>query len=316
MKVIITILCLICQLLVIGQKNDTIKKYLDGNFLLTTRNKMVYPALAYKSGDSWLVIANYADKNPVYKAFFEDRQLTRKDGPYTLYYPLNKLAVEGQYKEGRRSGVWKYYYENGQLKDSGQMMSHQLVGTWKTWYDNGFPLLTVDYLFPTSGSEFSDRSRNLSSKSNTENPTEFIKIKNGKFLRYYSSGLPSDSGQYSQNRKTGLWKIWFSNGQLEASGYFSNDSLQGEWSWYRENGILATKEIYRNNRLVALQCFDESGNYSGEHCSILKPPVPVGDYTDFENYLLDNIILPKDLIGVQLEGTVTITCTISRDGKL
>ncbi len=103
---------------------------------------------------------------------------------------------------------------------------------------------------------------------------------------------------------------------MEATGNFSNDSLQGEWAWYRENGILATKENYLNNKLVALQCFDEQGNYTGDYCFILKPPVPLGDYSDFENYMLDNIILPKELSDKRLEGTVTITCTITKDGKL
>ncbi|HKH60138.1 MAG TPA: hypothetical protein VKA49_04865, partial [Flavitalea sp.] len=124
------------------------------------------------------------------------------------------------------------------------------MNTWYTWHDNGNLHLLIDYAF-------SDSATDLKKLSNDRKPliesADLDGYKNGRFLRYFSNGQVSDSGGYTNDKKTGPWKIWFANGQLEAIGNFSNDSLQGEWRWYRESGVIATKETYRDNKLLDLR---------------------------------------------------------------
>jgi len=292
-----------------SQKNDTLRKFLDANFSLASRNKMTYPAIVFKSGHRWILQASYTNNNPLLVASFIDKALTVFDGPFTAYYRNKKKATDGYYQNGYRKGIWRYWYTNGRLKDSEVIRNNQLVNTWYTWHDNGNLHLLIDYAF-------SDSATDLKKLSNDRKPliesADLDGYKNGRFLRYFSNGQVSDSGGYTNDKKTGPWKIWFANGQLEAIGNFSNDSLQGEWRWYRESGVIATKETYRDNKLLDLRCFDDTGNYTGEYCGILKPPVPLGNPSDFENYMLDNIILPNELRNIQLEGTVTITCRITR----
>ena len=317
MKIFLIILSLAAHQVIYSQKSDTLKKYLDGNFFLTSRKNMVYPALAFRSNDRWILYAAYPDNAPLLIAYFKDKDLEVFDGPYTVYYPNKNRARSGHYQDGYRRGVWRYWYSNGRLRDSGIIINDQLVGTWYTWHDNGKLLLSISYASGENPGNAKVKAKiSLPKRSLITGDDELTGFKDGGFIKYRPDGSISDSGQFINNRKAGLWKTWFDNGQLEAAGHFSNDSLQGEWTWYRDNGVVATKENYRDNKLVSLQCFDETGKYTGEYCSILKPPVPLGDFTDFENYMLDNIIMPKELRNTPLEGTVTIRCNITKAGKL
>jgi antitoxin component YwqK of YwqJK toxin-antitoxin module len=128
---------------------------------------------------------------------------------------------------------------------------------------------------------------------------------------YYPNGAIKDSGEIN-----GKWKSWYPSGILESEGEYSNDLMAGSWTWYRDNGKPSTIEEYKNGKIAKLQCFDEQGNYSGEFCSILKPPYPLGEFRDFQSHMLDNISMPKDLQKKELKGVILVTCDITKEGKL
>ena len=317
MKIIPVICFVLCFHASFCQEKDVAKRYLDGTFSLTTRNKMVYPAHAFPSDNHWVLQATYLNNAPLLTVHFKDKNLTVMDGPYELYFPNKMLARSGDYRNGYRNGVWRSWIENGRLQDSGAIINNQLVGTWHTWHHNGNLAQVIDYTSdPTSFKASADSKIPLKQTTMVPPNNLLHGNKDGRFIRYYQNRQMSDSGRFSNNKKTGLWKIWFDTGQLEATGNFVDDSLQGEWTWYRENGTIATKETYKQNKLVSLQCFDETGKFTGDYCNILKPPVPLGNYVDFDTYVLDNIILPKELRNTRLEGVVKINCTISKDGKV
>jgi hypothetical protein len=107
MKAILLIVSALLQQLVYSLKNDTRRKYLDANFFLTSRNKMVYPAITFRSNDHSALHATYANNSPLITAHFSDKNLTASDGLYTLYYSKKNKAADGYYKNGYRTGVWK-----------------------------------------------------------------------------------------------------------------------------------------------------------------------------------------------------------------
>ena len=122
------------------QKKDTVLKYLDQNLNLTTAKNRVYVGVAIKGNNSWFLYALYPDTTPLLKAYFKDKDLQIKEGPYSLYYPKNKKAKEGIYLNNKMYGVWRSYYPNGNIKDSGLMNNNRLTGIWKSWYDDGNPM--------------------------------------------------------------------------------------------------------------------------------------------------------------------------------
>ncbi|HKH60137.1 MAG TPA: hypothetical protein VKA49_04860 [Flavitalea sp.] len=78
-----------------SQKNDTLRKFLDANFSLASRNKMTYPAIVFKSGHRWILQASYTNNNPLLVASFIDKALTVFDGPFTAYYRNKKKPLTG-----------------------------------------------------------------------------------------------------------------------------------------------------------------------------------------------------------------------------
>jgi antitoxin component YwqK of YwqJK toxin-antitoxin module len=135
-------------------------------------------------------------------------------------------------------------------------------------------------------------------------------------MTFYDNGQLRDSGAYKMGRKDGPWKSWYKNGNLESMGAYARDAQEGEWEYYRENGTRSSKEKYVKNKVASLECYDEQGNFAGNTCPILKPPVALGKFMDFAKYVLDNIYWPQELQNVDIQGKVIIEYTITKDGEL
>jgi len=297
-----------------NRKKDTVRKYLDEHYALTNRANAVYAALAIRSEDHWVLYATYPDTTLLLTIWFRDANLTVRDGPFSLYFGKQKKWVQGYFVNNAQYGLWRYWYPNGTLKDSGLIVNGQLSKKWMSWSESGVPVAMGEY--EVDSSLIITPGKLGQSSSLIPSTDDLIKTRTGAWITYFSNGKMADSGQYFKNKRAGHWKLWYESGILEAEGEFKNDSLVGEWKWYRQNGNLSTKEFYKENKLHKLECFDEEGKYSGEFCSVLKPPFPIGNFSDFQNYMMDNIQVPKDLRNKELKGNITIECTISQDGKL
>lgn len=302
-----------------GQKSDTLRKYFDSELYFTSKNKAVYGGIAIKSDDHWLLVALYADTGLLVKAYFKDRALTIKDGPFSLYHIKNIKAIEGTYLNNTKQGIWKFWYENGHLMDSGMVKNNQLVNSWYSWYETG-RLKTITHYQPMD-SLVDNLSANSSIKKRSnriwgDDDSLIIKL-HGISVSYYESGLLKDSGNYINGEKQGEWINLYENGKIESKGAFSNGLREGEWNYYYEKGMNSTKEHYKKNKVVGLECFDELGRATGIFCSILKPPVAIIDRNvDFNNYMLDHIFWPKELDGKNVNGNVRASYTISKEGRL
>jgi hypothetical protein len=126
----ILVYCLIFSGSLNAQKNDTVRKYLDGNFALCNRARAAYSALAVKDDDHWILYATYPDTSVLLTVWFKDRDLTIKDGPYTFFFGKGRKAMQGSYVNNQQQGGWKFWYPNGILRDSGVIENGQMGGTW------------------------------------------------------------------------------------------------------------------------------------------------------------------------------------------
>ncbi len=71
-----------------------------------------------------------------------------------------------------------------------------------------------------------------------------LTIKDGPYTLYYPKNVPWQSGNFNNNRVTGLWQTWYRNKQLKEAGMLVNNRMQGVWKLYYENGQLKTQEQY------------------------------------------------------------------------
>lgn len=284
---------------------------------MTNKANAAYGALAIRQGDHWLLVAAYADTSPLLRAYFQDENLTIKDGPFVLYHPGKTKLIAGTYVNGIKQGVWITWYQNGRLKDSGSYKNNHMTGEWRSWSDSG--TLTGIFHFPDADAITTevrgyinprDRRRSILAGDTSAG------ILQGPAMSFYANGQMRDSGAYKADRKEGVWKQWYTNGHLESVGTYTHNVQEGEWEYYRENGLRSSKEKYVNNKITALQCFDEQGNPAGNTCPILKPPVAQGKFLNFDQYALDNMFWPEQLKHSDVEGEVEIEYTISKEGEL
>jgi antitoxin component YwqK of YwqJK toxin-antitoxin module len=274
-----------------AQQKDTIRKYLDNELRFTNRNKSVFPALAIRQEDHWMLVAVYPDTGILLKIYFKDAGLTIKHGPYSLYHPGKIKAREGFFNENVPSGCWQSWYKNGQLKDSGILVANQFAGIWKHWYENGRL---------QSWQEYADVATDSVIKLNGTPPD----LKGSILFNAILKGILNGSS-----------KSWYVNGQLESMGQYQRDTLSGLWTWYRENGFLSTRETYSKGKIIALECFNEKGEPSGSTCSILKPPAFIHPFLEAQDYIVNELHRRKnkDIYG---EGVAELSFTIDKTGKM
>jgi antitoxin component YwqK of YwqJK toxin-antitoxin module len=304
---------------VYAQKNDTIRKYLDGNMQFTSKALAVYPAIGFRTTGAWFLQVAYPDTTPLLKAYFKDKNFKVKNGPYLLYHRKRVKALEGTFVNNTPQGLWRYWYENGQIKDSGLLVNNIMSGSWKSWAPNGQLLIVAQYAkTPANGSPAGGVPPIKSGKKGSVLPeiSPVPGTREGLAIGYYPNGYLRDSGEFKNNLRTGAWKTWYETGQLESVGSYVNGNMQGDWTYYRNNGAKSTDETYVTGKLQSLTCYDSMGNKEGSYCPILKPPVPQGPFDDFAEYVLDNVFWPKQLENSTVEGIVKVEYVITKQGEL
>lgn len=137
----------------------------------------------------------------------------------------------------------------------------------------------------------------------------------GNYTSWHENGLKEDSGLIKENIKTGIWKKWYNTGVLESEGAYAEGAAEGTWKWYHPNGKPATIEVYSNQKLKDLTCFDSLGNQTGFNCRLDKKPCPAGAYS-FESYVIENLIYPQTALKRGIEGNVAFEFFITKEGKL
>jgi TonB family protein len=265
-------------LLSLSQKKDTVLKYLDSNLQPTNEKNAVFFGVAIKDEKGWMLYALYPDTTPIIRAWFRDRQLKIKNGPYTLYYPKRIVAQLGYYAENRMNGIWQTWHSNGVKKDSGMMKNDRLTGQWKEWYSSGKLMYECEY---------------------QESPLNIV------------SPLPGAYFGISH----GSFTSWYENGNRESAGHYQNDMMTGEWKWFHANGQPSTIEQYENGKIISLQCFDTTGRETGEFCSIAKPALLKG-FGDYQEYVFQNLLWPEEAIQKKIEGEVKVSFEINKHGHL
>lgn len=313
------LLLLLCFLpaLLPAQRRDTVQRYLSEELALVGRSEASYGAVSIREKDHWLLFAVYPDGQPLLRCYFKDKALTIKDGPFSLYHPGSIKAAEGFYIDNIQQGIWKFRYPNGQLKDSGMTRNNYMTDQWLSWYPSG--ALKSKAGFIPSDSLTNDDPTPFSTSTNRGilNGDTTLAVNHGPWQYFHENGEQKEAGQYYKGRKEGWWTYQYNTGKPESAGRYIADWKQGEWTFYRENGQLSAKEIYKNNKVVSMQCFDEEGKLTGDFCSVLKPPVAVLDrWVDFDTYMLDHLFWPKELEGKSVNGTVRFQYTITVEGKL
>jgi antitoxin component YwqK of YwqJK toxin-antitoxin module len=289
-KLLVIAVFLLTGQTVLSQK-DSVRKYLDADLHFTTKKEMVYPAMAIKTKDHWVLYAVYPDTTVLLTVYFKDAALTIKDGPFILYHPKRIKAQSGNFKDNAASGSWQSWYINGQLKNEGTIIDNQFSGVWKAWYQ--------------TGQLMSERTYHYDSPDGTPAHQHSPEYRVEKVLDDFTP----------EGKLEGSCKTWYENGSKESEVNYHNDSLTGSCSWYRPNGHLSSKELYENGKVTALECYDEEGRLTGSTCSILKLPLFIHPFLSAEDFIIDELHKEKNR-DIKQEGEAMVNFTVSSSGKI
>ena len=205
------------------------------------------------------------------------------DGFNTFRYENDSISAEGFLKDGKPNGYWKNYEINGLLKSEGNRKYFMLDSTWK-FYKKGFLKEVVNYKKNKRNGEFLEfgDSGVIYSKSTYINDTLqgerkiYYSSSELHFLYFYLNGNYNGKGyefdkdsviisifnfnkgklvrrekinRYSNNKRTGVWKIYGLNGVLKEEGAYKNGKRNGIFKQYKYNGELEELKKYNMDEL-------------------------------------------------------------------
>jgi antitoxin component YwqK of YwqJK toxin-antitoxin module len=297
---------------------DTMKAYLNEQLQITRRqDEAVYSVVAVKSGSGWDCAAYYPGKQGLaFNGHFKDKALSIRNGWFTFYYPGNRrFMCSGRFDDNIPVDTWQYWYENGQKKDSGQLREGKKTGLWKEWHRNGRLQTKGNYVFnfkhnsmpPQTGSRTERRLATFFWLMNQPD------VKDGLWMRWHDNGQVQDSLRYENGLPQGVYRAWHSNGLIEAEGLYYSGRESLVWRWYYSNGRPRTEETYENGKIKSMKCYDSSGAYTGDFCSINKAAwFKNGGAAGFEQYLENELKFPQ--IKLPWAGEMKVRFIISETG--
>lgn len=188
-----------------------------------------------------------------------------KQGDWKEFYPSGGIKVEKSFKDDLLHGYYKEYdqkgklaltmlYENGAIVKSNVedqpdieiIKKYDQAGKliYSGPYRNKVPVgIHRDY--GADGKVINAKIYNDNGLLMSEGIVDDAGNSNGKWKDLYPSGKILADGQYTDNRRTGLWKFYDeASEKVEQTGYYNNGRPDGIWKWYYENGNLLREEEY------------------------------------------------------------------------
>lgn len=144
-----------------------------------------------------------------------------RDGKWSAKHENGKLAVEGEYRHGRRAGIWTWYHENGTVADRESMANGLRHGDRESFHENGQASVKGAYV----------RGRRV-----------------GRWQEWHASGEPSREEDYHEGKRHGAFRAWHEDGQVAEEGSFVDGVPSGTWTVYSPRGRRLEQGAFRDGK--------------------------------------------------------------------
>jgi antitoxin component YwqK of YwqJK toxin-antitoxin module len=135
-----------------------------------------------------------------------DRQGSIPDGVVKQYSSNGKLAVEYNYKDGRKEGLVKKYSENGKIKQEMSYRAGRRNGPTRDYFNNG--ILKQDSLYENG--KLNGLTKVYLSGGSLFAEISFVNdVREGPGTVYFESGRPGEVSNYKAGKKDGIAKVYF-----------------------------------------------------------------------------------------------------------
>lgn len=162
----------------------------------------------------------------------------------------------------------------------------------------------------------------------------------GSVIMYHYNGKISETGQYLDNKKSGIWRKYYSNGDLHSVGRNSNDKkdsiwtyyninsdsvfarmnyvngkVEGECRFYYESGKICEIAIYKNDKIKSKIDYNEEGRVVKRKEKDCNAEF-IGGNVRMISFIEQNLRYPEELRLQGKEGIVLFHFIVRKDGKI
>jgi uncharacterized protein len=162
---------------------------------------------------------------------------------------------EGEYTDDKQTGKWTFFFESGKVREEGTYTDGVTTGEWLVYYPTGELFTKATYKVFQEKDEVSGSMKSVGHpdgtkisyyKKGTSTPLKEEEYhngkKNGRTQEYYETGKPKQFVMFKDDKKNGALNEWWesTNKQLKKTeGFFTDDKKTGSWKMYYNNGIVA-----------------------------------------------------------------------------
>jgi uncharacterized protein len=215
-----------------------------------------------------------------------------KQGEWKEFYPNGGIKSERTYKDDLMHGYYKEYDNRGKLTltmlyENGSIVKSKVEDEpdieivnkfdqdgkliYSGPYRNKLPV-GIHRQFGKDGKVINSFNYNDNGILLSEGIINEAGNRNGKWKDFYPNGKIQAEGQFTDNRRSGLWKFNNISEKIEQTGYYNNGRPDGVWKWYYENGApLREEEYFQGQR---------DGSYT--EYSVAGEIIAQGNYADGE----------------------------------
>lgn len=205
-----------------------------------------------KPGKKWTITEHKAGlPHGTWKFFYEPKSGSKLEDP-------NQLAWENYYKEGMKDGLWIFYDYEGKIKKEESYKEDKKNGTFKEYFKGTTQLKSeINYVDDYLEGDY---------KMFYENGGEFIKAfykkgkEEGEQLTFHKNAQMASLKKYKNGKAEGTWRSYYEDGKEKFVGAYVNGKKSGEHKDFYREGQLKKKAIYKEDKLVSVEEYDEFGN--------------------------------------------------------
>lgn len=133
MKVLLPLFFLLLQANTYAQKNDTLRVYFDSSLRRVPQHMAQIAGQAFKHGDVWFANLFYPNGQILCEIGFENKKLTIRHGPYTLYNTSGVPIEKGNYSNDMLDGAVSTWFSSAKPSAYVEYQMGVKTGVSKQW---------------------------------------------------------------------------------------------------------------------------------------------------------------------------------------
>jgi protein TonB len=143
-----------------------------------------------------------------------------------------------------------------------------------------------------------------------------LRVRQGDFVWYDSSGTLTNRNAYAGNLEEGPIAFYYANGQLQVSGYTRAGKNDGNWIGYYLSGQVSGKATYSDGKQISAVMYHEDGSSNKDMPAFMRNAQYPGGMARQNQFISQHARYPEKAARERTQGSVLVTFTVSKEGKL